>query len=44
LLDIADIFFEMLEDYNDDFDFDAIDQLKKMFLLIDTETAQEILN
>ena len=35
LRDIADCFFEMLEEINDDFDFETIDSAKRFFLILD---------
>ena len=33
----------MLEEYNEDFDYESIDQLKKMFFMIDPAKSDEIL-
>ena len=43
LFEISEIFFNMLESYNEDFDYESIDQLKKMFFIIDPKNADEIL-
>ena len=44
LIEVTDIFFDMLEEKNDDFDYECIDQLKKLFLIIDPQKADIYMN
>ena len=43
LLEVSEIFFNILESHNEDLDYESIDQLKKMFFMIDPTIAEGIL-